>query len=259
MATDIEIQATTNEFFVDVAGLRLFARVSGNGAPTVVFDSGCGGSSDNWYSVAAAVAVETRTVTYDRAGAGRSERSPFPRTSSQMVDELHALLGQLPVSRPLVLVGLSLGGLNARLYTYRYPEEVGGLVLLETAHEEASRRFPPDFWAHEQRYLDQLQGIARDEALTVEESSEQVRRERRPLGDLPVVVVTATRKWGDAPAGTNIPEIDSIWRSLHREIAETSVRGEQWIAENCGHNIHVQDPELALRAIRRVIGQVRSR
>ncbi|HVT02989.1 MAG TPA: alpha/beta hydrolase [Thermoanaerobaculia bacterium] len=256
MTTDFA-RPTTNDFYIDVGGLRLFAKISGSGSPTVVFDSGCGGSSDNWSSLAAAISREATTVTYDRAGAGRSNRSPLPRTSSQMVDELHDLLGQLPAPPPYVFVGLSLGGLNVRLYAYRYPAEVAGLVLLEPAHEEAAGRFPAAFWAYEQSYLDRLQGIAYDEALTVEESSAQVLRERKPLGALPIVVVTATRKWGDAPLGTDVRRIDAIWRDLHREIAGSSSRGEQWIAENCGHNVHVQDPELVLRAIRKVIRDAR--
>src|SRR6185437_9629940 len=74
--------------------------------------------------------------SYDRAGYGWSETaSGAPRTSQQIVTELHLLLAHAQIHGPYVLVGHSFGGLNMRLYAYRYPAEVVGMVLLDATSE----------------------------------------------------------------------------------------------------------------------------
>jgi len=120
---------------VDVGGYRLHINCTGTGSPTVILDAGLGGSSLDWSKVQPAVARFTRVCSYDRAGYGWSETAPGPRTSQQIVTELHALLARAKINGPYVLVGHSIGGLNMRLYAYHYPADVAGLVLLDATSE----------------------------------------------------------------------------------------------------------------------------
>src|SRR5918995_5554862 len=119
---------------VDVGGYSLHLNCTGEeGTPTVVMDSGLGGTVLDWQLVQPEVAKFTRVCTYDRGGMGWSERSPQPRTSQQFVEELHALLGNAGVEGPYVLVGHSLGGVNVQLFVSQYPDEVAGMVLVDSA------------------------------------------------------------------------------------------------------------------------------
>lgn len=127
---------------VDIGGYRLHLNCSGEGAPTVIMDSGAGGNSLSWYLVQPEIAKFTRVCTYDRAGLGWSERGPLPRTSRHFVQELHALLVNANIKGPYVLVGHSLGGMNIRLYAVLYPDDVAGMVLVDSGHEDQSRFFP---------------------------------------------------------------------------------------------------------------------
>ena len=127
---------------VDVGGHRLHIHCLGEGGPTVVIDAGAGGWSIFYRGIQERVAAETRTCAYDRAGLGWSEPGPAPRTSTRMAEELHALLDGAGLEPPFVLVGHSLGGYNARLFADRYPAEVAGVVLAESAHEEQWERLP---------------------------------------------------------------------------------------------------------------------
>ncbi len=120
---------------VDIGGYRLHINCTGTGSPTVILDAGLGGTSLDWSKVQPAVARFTRVCSYDRAGYGWSESGPGPRTSQQIVKELHLLLAHAQIHGPYVLVGHSLGGLNMRLYAYRYPAEVAGMVLLDATSE----------------------------------------------------------------------------------------------------------------------------
>jgi pimeloyl-ACP methyl ester carboxylesterase len=101
----------------------------------VILDAGLGGTSLDWSKVQPAVARFTRVCSYDRAGYGWSDSGLCPRTSQQIVKELHLLLAHAQIHGPYVLVGHSVGGLNMRLYAYRYPEEVVGMVLLDATSE----------------------------------------------------------------------------------------------------------------------------
>jgi len=133
---------------VDIGGYRLHINCTGTGSPTVILDAGLGGTSLDWSKIQPAVARFTRVCSYDRAGYGWSESGPGPRTSQQIVTELHLLLVHAQVSGPYLLVGHSVGGLNMRLYAYRYPGEVAGLVLLDSTNEHQFAQFgtyPPFF------------------------------------------------------------------------------------------------------------------
>ena len=73
----------------------------------------------------------------------KSDRVALPRTSRQVTDELHELLG-MTGRGAVVLVGHSLGGLYARHYASRFPDAVEGLVLLDPAHEDYDTYMPAE-------------------------------------------------------------------------------------------------------------------
>lgn len=121
---------------VDVGGYRLHITSMGEGTPTVVLDSGLGHTSLVWSLVQPEVATFTRVCSYDRAGYGWSDAGPVPRTSQQIVKELHTVLHTANIPGPYVLVGHSFGGLNMYVYAIEYPEEVAGLVLIDAVSKD---------------------------------------------------------------------------------------------------------------------------
>jgi pimeloyl-ACP methyl ester carboxylesterase len=96
-------------------------------------DAGLGGGLLDWQTAQPKVAKFARVCSYDRSGYGWSESGPNPRTSPRIVKELHALLKNGGVDGPYVLVGHSFGGANAQLYAAEYPDEVAGMVLVDSA------------------------------------------------------------------------------------------------------------------------------
>ena len=114
-------------------GMQLYCAGKARGRPTVVMDSGIGGGLLDWQTVQPKVAKFARVCSYDRSGLGWSESGPKPRTSPQIVKELHALLENAGVGGPYVLVGHSFGGANVQLYAAEYPKEVAGMVLVDSA------------------------------------------------------------------------------------------------------------------------------
>lgn len=121
---------------IQINGKNWHCQIMGKGHPTVIVDSGTGGTHLDWQLVQPEVAKFTKILTYDRAGYGWSAISSEPRTAQQVVSELRQLLREVEIEPPYVLVGMSLSGLFSRLFAYHYPEEVAGMVLVDVAHEK---------------------------------------------------------------------------------------------------------------------------
>jgi pimeloyl-ACP methyl ester carboxylesterase len=127
---------------VDIGGRTMNIFCSGEGAPAVIFDAGGRQPGISWSHIQPQIAALTRACWFDRAGMGWSDAGPFPRDSRAMSHELHELLLRAGVAPPYVLVGHSLGGLNARVYNGIYPDQVAGVVLVDAAHEDEPSRAP---------------------------------------------------------------------------------------------------------------------
>ncbi len=123
---------------------RLHIVCQGSGDPTVIFESGGGGSSLDWRAVQQRVAAMTRACAYDRAGVAWSDPSPDPPAADRVAADLHHLLERGGISGPYVLVGHSLGGLFAEEFAFLYPKDVAGLVLVDAAHPALATRNPPE-------------------------------------------------------------------------------------------------------------------
>jgi pimeloyl-ACP methyl ester carboxylesterase len=117
---------------VDVGGHRLHLSCTGSGSPTVVLEPGGGETAANLGWITPAVARSTRVCVYDRAGRGWSEPTDAPQDGAQIATDLHTLLQRAGVPGPYVLAGHSFGGLYVLAFADRYPDEVDGMVLVDS-------------------------------------------------------------------------------------------------------------------------------
>ena len=136
--SDLAAQNPVPGQLIDVGGYNMHIHCVGQGNPTVVMEAGANDFSVTWTAVQPEIAKSTRVCTYDRAGFGWSDPSPRARTAETMVSELHTLLDNAEIEGPYLLVGHSFGGMIARLYTHHYPDEVVGLLLVDSPYERHS-------------------------------------------------------------------------------------------------------------------------
>jgi hypothetical protein len=101
-------------------GRHLTLYCTGSGSPLVVLEGGYGSDLLTWRRVQPLLTKHNRVCSYDRAGERFSDPSPYPRDLNAMVADLHALASEAHFSKPFILVGHSMGGMTALLYTERY-------------------------------------------------------------------------------------------------------------------------------------------
>ena len=279
---------------VDVGGHRLHLQCSGDGSPTVVAESGFGGTSLDWSLVQPAVAQTTHMCAYDRAGFGWSDPGAAPRTSKRIVEELHTLLGRAGVTGPYVLVGHSVGGLHAQLFASMFPGEVDGLVLLDptpaeylTSLEPSARRAaaPP---MEQLRAIQLMQnvGLTRVFGLTVPmpvwHLPPLVQRQMTAVGFKTTVgdalleegsandvnlaqAIAAAHLRADIPLTVIVrglvigpPDQDAAGKTADADLVRRSTRGQLIVAEGSGHYIQLDRPDLVINAINDVVRLVRT-
>jgi pimeloyl-ACP methyl ester carboxylesterase len=112
-------------------GRKLNLRCFGDGPVTILLESGLGYPSYSWRKVQPQLSLQTRTCSYDRAGLGFSDVGPMPRTVSAMAEDIAKLVQAGAIKPPFILVGSSLGGQVVRLYAFRHPGDIAGLVLVD--------------------------------------------------------------------------------------------------------------------------------
>jgi pimeloyl-ACP methyl ester carboxylesterase len=263
---------------VDVGGHRLHLWCTGAGAPAVILENGLGGSTAAWGFVQPEVARFTRVCSYDRAGLGYSDAGPSPRTARRMANELAELVARSGISGRLILVAASSGGFNVRVFASDHPDRVAGLVLVDASHEDqvhevprlarfvpllssvgilrlfgvsfglSLESLPPSTqrFVRATRFRAAGYQAAADEIMHIRQSASEVRTSRRKL-TIPVVVVTGARG------------ADARWRDLQRDQVTLSERGCQLIAEESGHVVPIDQPQVVVDGIRTMVNAARGR
>lgn len=126
----------------DVGGHRLHLQCTGSGSPTVVLESGLGAMSASWARIRSEVEGTTRVCAYDRVGQGWSDDVAAPQDGIEIAADLHTLLERAGEQGPFVLAGHSAGGPYVMTFAARYPDEVAGMVLLDSMSPESFTALP---------------------------------------------------------------------------------------------------------------------
>ena len=242
---------------IDVGGYRLEARVKGSGNPTVVFETGFTGGIPLYWKLQDRIAEHTRTLVYERAGLGRSDPGPQPRTAEQMARDLHSLLATLDIRPPVVLVGHSAGGLYMRVFAHDYPAEVAAMVFIDPATEasyERMRQSSPKDWQTMETKLPE--GLRRQ--WTALPASLEEARSAWPLPPIPYVLITATKPLGEW--GLKSREDMEAWPKEHQALLAhlPSTTITHIILPRADHLSVLKEPAVA-KAILDTVERVRAR
>ncbi len=272
---------------IEVGGHRLHINCTGTGSPTVVLEPGLGEPSTAMAWIASDVGTTTRVCVYDRAGRGWSESASAPQDGVQTATDLHTLLDRAGEPGPYVLAGHSAGGIYTLNFANLFPQEVAGVVLLDSMHPEQYTKIPswPGFYEMFRRasavlpslsrlglgrllyqgaYSDLPESVRSQERafMATPRDSRSVRdefsrlrtamaqaRALTSLGDRPLVVLTAEK------------EAEGGWMAAQDELAALSTNVAHRIASDATHAMLTENKAMAGRsgrAIRNVVTSVRT-
>jgi pimeloyl-ACP methyl ester carboxylesterase len=273
---------------IDVGGYKLHISCTGAGSPTVILQAGLGEPGvimAGW--IQPAVATTTKVCVYDRAGKGWSDPPAGPQDGLATAADLHTLLSRAHVNGPYVLAGHSSGGAYVQLYAAQYPDQIAGMVLLDSQPSDAMTKLPgydsfyrvyrkatglapsaarlglmrmvyhfqagslpPTVRAEERAFWSKASQYRslRDELLELPTALTQAQA-LKSLGDKPLIVVTAAK---DAQAG---------WMPLQDEMVKLSTNSVHRVIQTATHISLIEDQndsKVSSQAILDVVAAVRT-
>ncbi len=300
---------------IDLGGYRLHLNCTGKKGPTVVLIPGAGDFSFDWSLVQPNIAQFARVCSYDRAGFAWSDPGPIPRTMKQDAFELHTMLVAAHIKGPYILVGHSIGGLVTRVYASQYSQEVAGIVLIDSLHEDTTlsvngklahmrelakpdpvpaaqtiksappkpvskevldqfesnlKRNPPKIGGTFSKLPESIKAMRlwflsqppRAAGGGMDLLAEELRdiynsRAQSPyrLGNLPLLILLP-KKYGQPPPGIDAAE----WKRFNEEKQQQKIdftnlshNSKLIFAENSGHHIQLDEPQVVIDAVRLIV------
>jgi pimeloyl-ACP methyl ester carboxylesterase len=231
-------------------GKQIEVAKAGQGTATVVFEAGLGNDLSTWDQIAGKVSKKAKIFTYSRPGYGKSSTTTTARDGATIVEELRTLLSGQGLKPPYILVGHSFGGTYMELFAKLYPNEVSGLVMVESR--------PKDFLENcEKAKLpmcgiteDQLKGLSKveiDEYRSFAAISKEI-SDAGPFGKYPVRVLTALSS--SAPR-------QQLWVSMNGSIAKEASDGKQIIFNGASHALPWERPQEVSNVILEIVSSLK--
>lgn len=246
--------------------------LTGKGEYTFILESGLGDSSRIWGvsvteqesdSVASKLEKFGRVFRYDRLGEGKSPdlltSDPIP--AIQTVMRLHNFLVKKEIKPPYILVGHSIGGLYMQEFAKKFPEEVAGVILIDScvgSQMTASgweREIPKKYSTKTYCCFLKKQKIKADycEVIAQKQHASDIPFPK----EIPLDVISAKyHTWGSE---TNKKQMD-IW---HKELAKQSQIGVWKEADKSfveyqehpeiAHYPHFFEPDLVVQSVERIL------
>jgi len=233
------VTRSQTDTFVELEDFKVHIKIRGEGKPIVIFENGMGSSLDTWKNIPLEVSALTKTVNYDRAGLGKSDLSPNPRTIPNMVDELRRALKQQNLQPPYIYVAHSMGSYLARYFAITFPEEIKALVLVDPSPDKMYDEYSPkelqEFIAFGNKsYKDAQEGTK----LEWQNYLDNRTYVQTPIPDaIPIVILSATQ-WN--------------FYEYHENIMNTHPKSKHLKVEG-SHDLHHEQPELIVDLIKELL------
>ncbi len=215
----------------------------------VVFENGARETLDTWDKVIAEISKDATVFAYNRHGYGHSTATSAARDGRTIVEELRQILQQQGLKPPYLLVGHSMGGLYVQLFARMYPQEVQGVVLVDSLYPGIIKR-PEDFplYTRIAKYLFLSNTVAR-EIDEIHQTGEMV-QSLAWRDDIPMVRLFNVPKSAGA-IGVDFGVINDDQQTV-ATVKALYPKARKVIVDS-DHKIQAENPEVVTAAIREVM------
>ena len=225
-----------------------------NRNPVVVLENGLGTDMMLWDAVFRGISKNNTVIAYNRAGHGNSSAPKAKRSGQTIVSELRALLKSQGLHPPYILVGHSAGGLYMQLFARQYPDEVAGLVLVDSTNP---KQFSGPSALENQSFL--VRGIevwnglfrsatVKDEYRLLPDTGRQMLQLPTISGRL-VTVIQAARPVSVAGASSAENAMLNIYLKKLKTDEVSSYPGCTVVISDTGHAVPIEMPDLIVTAV----------
>jgi hypothetical protein len=246
------------EGMFDVGGHDLYLNCAGTGTPTVMYLHGSIEDPGvvphgNGLALQRRLKDDHRFCVYDRRNLGRSDTVDAVQTVDDALTDLDNLITAAQVDGPYVLLGASFGGVLAYLYANRHPDDVVGMVHLDSMFPDElglEDRFP-----EEERYEafheeDEQEGLERISHFGVMQAAADHIGEEP---DIPFIYLASEPDRRDEP---HVPGYnEEIYELLEQYVNRFSPGGIVWV--DAPHFMEPSAPDEIESALREVIDLAR--
>ncbi len=116
------------QFHSNITHTKHYLDTKSPGTPVIIL-TGMGCSYEEWYEIVQSLQQTNRVLSFHRHT--WKEGNGIHRTS-HAVQQLQTLLTESGVNEPFLLIGHSYGGLIAQEFTKQFPEQIKGLLLVDS-------------------------------------------------------------------------------------------------------------------------------
>ena len=234
---------------------KIYYHKKGTGKPAIFFVSGLGEDHNTWQTVQDSISKFTLTISYDRAGLGKSEYKGEKKDLGSLAMELQQLIRTLELPEPFILVGHSLGCQIVKKYASLYPANVKGIIFLDPGYDERKLRvrLADTVWQKREQALKMYQpkfNAAQQAELNTLNQNCELADEITLLPKVPIRMVTATRI-NPAFPGSSV-EL-KVKEETHRLWLESLPWAKRIEAKESRHYIQNDEPNLVINAIHKMI------
>ncbi len=239
-----------------IDGRKIYSKYYKNGTPSVLFEAGLGNSNNTWEDIQDNISQITTTLSYDRAGVGKSEGTLMPRTGMDIVQDLINLVNVVSLEPPFLLVGHSFGGLISRLFASIYPDIVAGMVLIDAAPENKEISFQNVLT---DKYKIEIKKYLKNPALNSEKidkvkTYKQISKYKRSFNfPLTIFIRGLAKCYG---SGWPEEEMLEVEQRLQLDFKNLSTMNKTIFAKKSSHYIHKDEPELIIKEIIQMVNTI---
>jgi len=223
-------------------------------------------SQETWNPLIDPLAAEATLITYDRAGIGKSEIGDIPTHAKQSAIDLRRLLKELNTPKPVLLVGHSYGVAVVKLFASLFPDEVGGMILMDGVPSTIVDAQKKILTGADLERLEKMTSgaTAPPNSRTEIDYSFESRQQELKMGPLPhvpiLVLIAGANRENGVPPGFSLEarrKMSQLGLDLQKKMA-TELGGEFIVFDDLSHFMHLEKPAPIIQAIKEMIRKLRA-